>query len=160
LFAALAIPQPKDVDGWDKIHWGMTIANARAAFKSDAQPETKDDWTLLQLPASHIGDIRMGVQVAARRGSDKIASVRLWSFFGVPEAAPTAGPGDFDALRSALIKQYGPPAAEETRHGENFRLLKSVRWTFPSTTIALSTEQSSSIPDIGNIYLEYTATAK
>jgi hypothetical protein len=158
--AFVAYAQPKDVDGWDKIHWGMTIMQARSAYGVDTQPETKDDWTLLQLRPVKFGDIRMGAQVGARLGSQKIVSVRLWSFFGVPDAAPGAGPGDFDALQSMLTKDYGPPASEETRHGENFRLLKSVRWKFPSTTIALSTEQSTSIPDIGTIYLEFTAATK
>jgi hypothetical protein len=27
-----AMAQPKDVDGWGKIKWGMTIAEARAAY--------------------------------------------------------------------------------------------------------------------------------
>ncbi len=40
--AALAVAlsgqlKPKDVDGWDKIKWGMTIAQARSAYGIEAQ---------------------------------------------------------------------------------------------------------------------------
>lgn len=152
--------KPKDVDGWDKIKWGMTIAQARAVYAAQSQPETKDNWTLLQLNPVNLRGIKMGVEVGARQGEDKVSLVRLWSFFGVPDSAPSAGPQDFDTLRTMLIAQYGPPANEEERRGENFRLMKSVLWKFPSTSILMSLEQSSSLPNLGNIYLEYTATSQ
>lgn len=149
--------KPKDIDGWDKITWGMTMADVRSLYHVDAQPETKDGWILLQLKPVKVAGVSMGVQVGARQAAPKVSSVRLWSFFGVPEAAPGAGADDFDTLRTELIRRYGNPASEQTTHGENFRLLKSVRWTFPSTSILLTLEQSSSIPDIGNIFLQYTS---
>ncbi len=42
-------PAPQDIAGWDKIKWGMTIAEARAAYGVDTQPESHDNWTLLYL---------------------------------------------------------------------------------------------------------------
>jgi hypothetical protein len=101
----------------------------------------------------------MGVQVGARAGAEKVTSVRLWSFFGVPNAAPFAGPQDFDTLRTTLIQKYGHPANEETRRGENGRIIKTVLWTFPSTSIILTLEQSTSLPNLGTIYLDYTAVS-
>jgi hypothetical protein len=59
-----------------------------------------------------------------------------------------------------LIQKYGPPASEEAKRGENFRLLKTVLWTFPSTSILMTLEQSASLPNLGNIILDYTATDK
>jgi len=158
--ALSAQPKTKDVDGWDKIKWGMTIAQARFAYAVEAQPESKDNWTLLDLKPVKIGAIEMGVQVGARQGSQKISLVRMWSFFGLPSSAPLAGPQDFDTLKTMLIQKYGPPANEEVKRGENFRLLKSVLWTFPSTSIVLRLEQSSSLPNLGNIFLEYAEVDK
>ncbi len=163
--AALAValygqPKPKDVDGWDKIKWGMTIAQARSAYGIATQPESKDNWTLLDLKPVKVGAIEMGVQVGARQGRQKITLVRLWSFFGLPSSPPLAGPQDFDTLKTMLIQKYGSPASEEAKRGENFRLLKTVVWTFPSTSILLTLEQSSSLPNLGNIFVEYAEVDK
>jgi hypothetical protein len=158
---ALAVyGQPKDVQGWDKIQWGTTMAQARSAYGVDTQPESQDGWTLLKLNSAKIGGVEMGVQAGARDGSEKITMVRLWSYFGLSTSAPSAGAQDFDTLRTVLIQKYGDPAAEETRHGENFRFIRTVRWAFPSTSILMTLEQSTSVPNIGNIILDYTATGK
>jgi hypothetical protein len=156
--ALSAQPKTQDVDGWDKIKWGMTIVQARSIYAIEAQPENSDDWTLLSLHPVKVSNIEMGVQVGARHGSEKITLVRLWSFFGLPASPPLAGPQDFDTLKAMLTGKYGAPGSEETKRGENFRLLKNVLWAFPSTSIALSLEQSASLPNLGNIFLEYTAT--
>lgn len=44
------------------------------------------------------------------------------------------------------------------RGGENTHLFKTALWMFPSTSISLSLEQSTALPNLGTIYLEYTAT--
>jgi hypothetical protein len=150
-------PTPQDIPGWDKIRWGMTIAEIRSAYDVHTEPETKDNWTLLYLNPVKIGGVEMGVQVGARLGGEKVTSVRLWSFFGVPNAAPLAGAQDFNTLKTTLIQECGHPANEETKRGENGRLIKTVRWTFPSTSIVLTLEQSTSLPNLGTIYLDYTA---
>jgi hypothetical protein len=152
--------KPKDVDGWDKIKWGMTIAEARSVYSIQKQPESNDDWTLLTLSPVKIGNVQMGVQVGARHGTEKITSVRLWSYFGLPSSPPAAGSQDFDALRTIFIQKYGDPAKEETERGENFRLIKTVRWTLPSTSILMTLEQSAAIPNVGTILLDYTAADK
>jgi hypothetical protein len=148
---------PKDVDGWDKIKWGMTMAEVRAAYHIDAKPESKDDWMLLQLNPVKMSGVQMGVQAGARQDNAKISSVRLWSHFGLSDSPPGAGAQDFDTLRTMLIQKYGQPANEETKRGENFRLIKTVSWIFPSTRILMTLEQSSSIPNLGNIDIDYTA---
>lgn len=149
--------RPKDVAGWDKIIWGMTMAEVRAAYNIQTEPEKQDDWTLLQLNPVKTGGVQLGVQVGAREGDAKISSVRLWSHFGLQNSPPGASARDFDTLRTSLIEKYGQPANEETKRGENFRLIKTVSWTFPSTSILMTLEESSSIPNLGNIDIDYTA---
>jgi hypothetical protein len=156
-FALYAQTPPADVDGWDKIKWGMAIAEARSVYKIEAKPQTSDGWTLLTLPPVTFAGVKMDAQAAGRQGTEKITSVRLWSYFGLANSTPGSGAQDFDTLKAALLARYGSAASEETAHGENFRLLKSVRWTFPSTSILLTLEQSSSLPNLGNITLEFTA---
>jgi hypothetical protein len=169
--AALAVAlygqtKPNDVSGWDKIRWGMTIAEARAAYDIHTQTDSKDNWTLLYLNPVKTGGVEMGVQVGARPrgekmpGGDKITTVRLWSFFGLPSSAPLSGPQDFDTLKTTLTQQYGHPADEEMKRGENNHIIKTVLWTFPSTSILLSLEQSALLPNVGTIYLDYTAAGK
>ncbi len=46
------------------------------------------------------------------------------------------------------------------KRGENFRLIKTVLWTFPPPSILMTLEQSASLPNLGTIYLDYTATDK
>lgn len=162
LLALALYGQPKDVNGWDKIKWGMTIADARSAYHIETRPESKDNWTLLPLNPVKIGNVELGVQVGARLvekapGSGKITSIRLWSFFGLPSSAPLAGPQDFDSLRTVLIQKYGHPSNDEMTRGENNHLIRTVRWTFPSTSIVMTLEQSALLPNVGTIYLEYTA---
>jgi|ERR1700733_2567102 hypothetical protein len=151
---------PQDIAGWDKLKWGMTMAEARAAYKVDAQPEANDDWTLLKLHPVNIGGVELGVQAGARHGSEKITLVTLWSYFGLTTSAPTAGPQDFDTLKTILIQKYGQPANEEVKRGLNFRSIKTVQWKFPSTSILMTLEQSASLPHLGNLTIDYTASDK
>lgn len=162
LFGTLALelfaqPRPQDIDGWDKVKWGMTVDQVRAAYGVDAQPQTQDEWTLLQLQPVMLAGIEMGVQVGARQASGKVSSVRLWSYFGSPNSNPKASGRDFDPLRTFLIQKYGRPANEDETRGENGRLVKTATWKFPSTQVVLTLEQSAPLPNVGKIFLEYTA---
>jgi hypothetical protein len=149
--------QPKDVAGWDKIKWGMMIAEARAAYSVDTQPEKKDDWTVLRLNPTKMAGVEMGVQVSARTVTEKITAITLWSYFGLVNSASSAGPQDFDTLKTLLSQEYGPPAEEKTERGLNFRSIKTVLWKFPSTSVQMTMEQSASLPHLGNLIIEYTA---
>ncbi len=149
---------PEDIDGWDKVKWGMTVDQVRAAYDVDARPQTQDGWTLLQLQPVTLAGVELGVQVGARQASGKVNSVRLWSYFGSPNSRPTASGQDFDTLRTFLIQRYGTPANEDATRGENGRFLKTVTWKFPSTALVLTLEQSASLPNLGRIFVEYAAT--
>jgi hypothetical protein len=158
LAGILYAQKPQDVDGWDKIKWGMTVDQVRAVYGVDARPQTQDEWTLLQLQPVMIAGVEMGVQVGARQATGRVSSVRLWSYFGSPNSRPAASGGDFDTLRAWLIQKYERPSHEDATRGENGRFIKTVTWKYPSTTVVLTREQSASLPDLGKIFLEYTAT--
>jgi hypothetical protein len=53
--------KPKDIDGWGKIKWGMTFAEASAAYNVSAPVKESDTskWTSLPLGPVQIGDIEM-----------------------------------------------------------------------------------------------------
>jgi hypothetical protein len=138
--ALMGQDKPKDVDGWGKIKWGMTLAEARSAYPVD-ETERNDYWTLLTLVPIKIGDIRMSVSVGAKHGTEKISKVSMWMYFGLPSSAQFAGPQDFDALKTLLITKYGAPANEETKRDNGDRV-RTILWTFPSTTIVLKLKQS------------------
>ena len=120
--SAQAQSKPNDVAGWDKITWNMTVAQVRAAYHVEAQPETKDDWTLLQLNPVNMSGVQLGVQVGARLGVQNVSSIRLWSHFGIPNSPPGAsaqdrqvqivGSGNNDHIRFHLVEHLGVVSEE------------------------------------------------
>ncbi len=160
-FAGVAAGQekPKDVDGWGKIKWSMTIADVRAAYNAQSQAETNEYWTNVTLDPVKVGDISMKASAGAKHGSERVTQVRLWLSFGLPSDPATAGFHDFDTLRTLLIQKYGSPINEETKR-EYGDPVKTVLWTFPSTSITLKLDQKASAPNLGTITLQYMATDK
>jgi hypothetical protein len=122
---------PRDVDGWGKIKWGMTSAEASQAYVIDRH-EDNESWAQL---------------IAARHGSDQISRVRLWM--------NSASTRDFDMLKAHLIQKYGPPVDGETRTEGNDGI-RTFLWTFPSTWIRLTLAQDQK--NQNRIDLEYMAT--
>ncbi len=148
--------QPRDVDGWGKIHWGMTIAEASQAYVIDRH-EDNEFWSQLIAPPVAIGDIAMRVSFGAKHGSEQISRVRLWMHFGRKDSEPGASAKDFDTLKTQLIQKYGLPVDGETRT-EGTDGIRTILWTFPSTSIRLTLTQGQNSQ--GRIDLEYTATDK
>ena len=147
---------PRDVDGWGKIHWGMTIADASQAYVIDRH-EDNEFWSQLIAQPVAIGDITMRVSFGAKHGSEQISRVRLWTNFGRRNSELSASANDFDTLKTQLIQKYGPPIDGETRT-EGTDGIRTFLWTFPSTSIRLTTTQGQN--GQGRIDLEYTATDK
>ena len=142
---------PKDVDGWGKIKWGMTIAEARAAYNVEVQPQTNEYWTFLRLESIKIGDIGMDADAAAKHGSEHIFNVVLtWIFSGHPEGP--SGSHGFDTLKTLLIQKYGLPVSDEKKR-EFGDPVREVLWTFPSTSILLKLGQVA-------VTVNYAATDK
>jgi hypothetical protein len=141
--------QPRDVDGWGKIHWGMMMADASQAYVIDRH-EDNESWSQLIAQPVMVGDITMRVSIGARHGSEQISRVRLWTNF-----AGTNGSQDFDTLKTQMSQKYGPPIDGDTRT-EGTNSIRTFLWTFPSTSIRLTMTLNSTSP--GRIDLEYTAT--
>jgi hypothetical protein len=135
---------PRDVDGWDKIRWGMTIADASQAYVIDRH-EDNDRWSQIIAQPVVVGDITMRVSIAAKHGSARVSRVRL---------STNSGTEDFDTLKTQLIQKYGPPIDGETRT-EGTDTIRTFLWTFPSTSIRLTLRQGQ-----GRIEVEYNATDK
>jgi hypothetical protein len=148
LFAVALLGQtpPRDVDGWGKIRWGMTVADASQAYVIDRH-EDNDFWSQLIAQPVMIGDITMRVSIGAKHGSEQISRVRLSTMLSGKDGAE-----DFDTLKTQLIQKYGPPIDGETRT-EGTDTVRTFLWTFPSTSIRLTLTQSQ-----GRIDLEYAAT--
>jgi hypothetical protein len=147
---AIALPgqeKPKDVDGWDKIKWGMTLEEARDAYGVTAPFWENERWTSLVLDPVKIGDMEMSGGADAKHGTHKVSQVGFSLGFDKPGYA-----GGFDTLKTLLIQKYGPPVSEEKTTGYG-HWVKRALWTFPSTSIVLEVEPAF-------ISLQYKATDK
>jgi hypothetical protein len=161
---------PKDVTGWDKIKWGITLTDVRTAYNL---PATAKEWPgaaahcgdypiayclpdrgpYIGIDPIEIGTIKMtDITVQAGYGSTKVVSVQLADFAGATGRGN--GISDFDTLKTLLIQKYGSPANQETKRDDIGASVTTVLWTFPSTSILLSLRERSVI------YLEYKATDK
>ena len=147
LLAAIAIPllpgQPqnlnleRDADGFGNIKWGMTVAEAKAAFPGLSEPERTElssgafEVRLIQ-PVLMIGSVEMTLSIQTKADSDVITRVVL-------ELAPfvqhrkTA----LQFLRNDLIQKYGKPTSRGRMKEE------TEIWALPSTTITLTWIQES-----------------
>jgi hypothetical protein len=152
--ALLGQTPPRDVDGWGKIKWGMTIADASQLYVIDRH-EDNNLWTQLIAQPIDVGDITLRVSLGAKHGSEQMSRVRLSMNFGLRDSAPTASAKDFDTLKTQLIQKYGPPIDGETRT-EGTDGIRMFLWTFPSTSIRLTLTAGQN--NSGHIELEYSAT--
>jgi hypothetical protein len=123
----LASAQTQDIDGWGKIRWGMTIAEAASAYNVTTQPEVNEYWTNLVLGSVDIGDTKMIAHVSVKHGHAGISSVSLWDKLG----------NSFDTLRVLLIQKYNLPVM--TEHGVDSlgNRETTLTWTLPSTSVVL-----------------------
>jgi len=141
--------QPRDVEGWGKIRWGMTLAEAGQAYVIDRH-EDNDRWSQVIVQPVVIGDLTMRVSIAARHGFEQVSRVRLST-----NSSGKDSPDDFDDLKAQLIQKYGPPIDGETRT-EGPDSIKTFLWTFPSTSIRLTLTQRPN--NQNRIEVEYNAT--
>jgi len=125
LFAVILSGQtkPKDVEGWGKVKWGMTLAEAKAACGPVCGEGSGVD----------IGGVKMGVSLSASPPDDKTAKVVLGAFVPANRSESTI----YAYLKSTLIRKYGPPASEDTNPDELGVMVRTAMWVFPSTTITL-----------------------
>jgi len=125
--------KPKDIDGWGKIKWGMTLDQARAAYEVTTPLEVNDYWTHLILSPVKVGDIEMRADAQAKHGSDRISGVRLSRYWSDKDFSSH----DFDTVKALLVAKYGLPTSEEKKMEGYDRPVTSAVWIFPSTSIVL-----------------------
>ncbi len=143
LLTAIALPllpaQPKDLnrdrdaDGFGNIKWGMTVAEAKAAFSGLREPDRSElisgafEERLIQ-PVLMIGSVEMTVSIQTKSSSDLITRIvlKLAPFVQHRKSA-------FQFLSNNLTHNYGKPSHHDTRMKEETEV-----WALPSTTITLS----------------------
>ena len=164
LFTVVTVPmvaQPKDVNGWGRIKWGMTVAQAKVVYGSqvlvpDATHKSQSTKFVdrLLIGSFNVGDTKMQVSIETLPNSDKIREVTL----SLPASSPRASRSSaYDDLRNSLTLKYGRPSHVEKKDDDI--LSESATWTFPSTVITLYHVESNSIA-FGQLGLQYTATDK
>jgi len=161
LIAAQLNAQPKDVDGWQNIKWGMSVAEARAALGSQASEPTEESGPnvvlikRLLIENITIGDFLCKAALQTKRGSDAISAVTI-SLPSMRDPPDHRG-HVFDSLKRSLIEKYGQPKSED-RRAEGGDVESIILWTFPSTSITLRRVEGSR--GFGYVNIEYRAVDK
>lgn len=154
--------KPKDVYGWGKIRWGMTVAQAKAAYGSQAQESDGQDGTStkfterLAIKSFAVGDVRMKVSIETMPGSQMIKEVSLTMEKDQPQSSTRTSA--YEDMKNSLMQKYGRPTDQQKDQGERTET-NSATWTFPSTVISLFWVEAKGIP-FGVLTLQYTATDK
>lgn len=156
--ASAQTERPKDVEGWQKITWKMTLADVRAIYP-DAKPSDDPYWSHLALPAIQVADIPLQVTVSAKKPSAQVGLIALWCHFGVPgnageSAPPNVTRAGFETLKALMIQKYGHQKNEEhkTDYGDPETLFL---WTFPSSSIELKLRLTRGTPSMGSLHIEF-----
>src|SRR5450759_4370979 len=119
--AGIAVGQtkPNDVDGWGKIKWGMTAADAKAALGDQAAESTEKANPYARLTESlvigklMVGDIPCRGTIYSKKGSDAVVSVTIRA--GQAQDPAFLRGVSYDSLKSLLIEKYGPPKSDDRR---------------------------------------------
>jgi hypothetical protein len=168
LLAAIALPllpgQPKDLnrerdaDGFGNIKWGMTVAEAKAAFPGLREPERSELTSgafverLIQ-PVIMIGSVEMTVSIQTKADSDLITRMVL-KLAPFVQHRKTA----FQFLSNNLIQKYGRPSHHENTPRGRMKEQTEV-WILPSTTITLDWREESAAK-FRLLDITYEATGK
>jgi hypothetical protein len=148
---------PKDVNGWSKIRWDMTVAQAKALYgaqarESDGGGNSTKYTEKLVIDNFAVGDIKMKVSIETLPNSNLIKEVT----FSLADESQSRGAAYTD-IKNLLTQRYGRPREDKDREGgaeDN-----SATWTFPSTVITLFWVETKRL-DFGVLSLQYTATDK
>jgi hypothetical protein len=139
--AAVVFCQPKDVEGWTRIRWGMTVAAAREAFLgqvSDSRIAAGPDAILIDrfmVTDIRIGRITAEAAIQTERDSNQVVAVRIRA--AGASTTPRERTNAFSALKQLLIVKYGIPQNEDHSPDGNGTTDSRVLWVFPSTSITL-----------------------
>jgi hypothetical protein len=139
--ATAAVSQPKDVDGWTRIRWGMSVSEAREAFQGQASdPKVAAPPDAILVDRFVINDIQIGritaeAAVQTELDSNQVVAVRLRA--SGASASARLRTSTFFALKHLLIAKYGAPQNEDHSPYGSGGTDTRVLWVFPSTSITL-----------------------
>ena len=161
LAAVIAAPvsgQPKDIDGWGNIRWGMTLEQAKTQLVGSPVRETKDEEgvpTLVidnfQIYDGLVAEVHINARAKDPRGIWDISLEPTVIGKLVIKKDPNTDRADrviegarrqvFDHLKRLLIEKYGDPKSNETRQDNQYALnpqeVTTVLWVLSSTSIHL-----------------------
>jgi hypothetical protein len=165
--AAIAAPiqaQPKDVNGWGKITWGMSFKDAAALYPGSSMEERGPNWSVLSIGEVAINPA-LSVKVTLSADKDSHITGVLLTPTGAA-AAQSSGvpvPGAkairrmaFEDIKKLLIEKYGAPKSDDDRVVSGFER-RRIFWAFPSSSIELYSSESVRY-DIGHLGVQYKAT--
>jgi hypothetical protein len=167
LAASAIFCQPKDVQGWDKVKWGMSVAEVRTTYGSRVSEPIGLKQRLLaslrargyaedsvaiqaaeQMPESapdsklvikdiHIGDI-ITASANVYTASNSNSVAQVTIVVGDDDSTMTYREYTFKTLKPLLIQKYGTPKSEERRPDGAGGFMNTVLlWVFPSTSVKL-----------------------
>ncbi len=134
-----AAQKPPDVYGWEKLKWGMTGDEIKAAFGKDIKVhKPREDagegvYSELELTGLTIGGEPFRASLWMDIGTKKLAKIVF-----VPKGEPEgyAWAETFVKVEEDLVSKYGDPSTEETSNDPGTSADR--KWVFPSTGIELS----------------------
>jgi hypothetical protein len=134
LFPVISFGQIKDVFGWGKVQWGMTISQAKLVLGRQASEPTAEekekfpDWPprMAMRNVEFAEDVRGDAVLLSRKNSNLITAVHL--NIGKFEDKSAKRELAFARLKDLLLSKYGSPKSEEPNE---------LIWAFPSTVVKL-----------------------
>jgi len=136
---ANAAQKPPDVYGWDKLKWGMTGEEIKAAFGKDIKVhKPREDagegvYSDLELTGITIGGEPFRASLWLGIGTKKLTKI---VFVPKGESEGYARAETFIKVEEELVSKYGDPDEEETSNDPGTSAER--KWAFPSTVIELS----------------------
>lgn len=134
-----AAQKPKDVFGWDKLKWGMTGDEIKAAYGKDIKVhKPREDaregvYSDLELTGLTIGGQPFRASLWMDSSTKKLSKIVF-----VPKGEPEgfAWAEMFIKVEEDLVSKYGDPDKEETSNDPGTSAER--KWVFPSTVMELS----------------------
>lgn len=134
-----AAQRPQDVYGWEKLKWGMTGDEIKAAFGKDIKVhKPREDasegvYSDLELTGLTIGGEPFRASLWMNSSTKKLTKI---VFVPKGESEGYERAETFIKVEEELVSRYGDPDVEETSNDPGTSAER--RWMFPSTVIELS----------------------